>query len=328
MRIRQRTWALVLAAGDGTRLATLTTDASGRSVPKQFCSLNGGRSLLEDALQRARKLVPRDRVCAIVASDHRRYWQRTLWALPASNVIVQPRNVGTANGILLAVLSILERDPLARILFLPADHFVRDELTLSASLREAATRVVRSPAGLALVGIEPDQADPELGYIVPGARLADGSRAVERFVEKPDVATARELLARGALWNSFIFAASGPALLGMLRARLPESVDAMQTALVRDARSGTRAALEEVYQHLQPVDFSRAIVQGAESQLRVITAPACGWSDLGTPLRVAEALRRLAEEKIERSVARAPSYVTPPAFINLAVQHARLGLAG
>jgi mannose-1-phosphate guanylyltransferase len=105
MRFRQRTWGLVLAAGDGTRLATLTTDANGRSVPKQFCSLNGGRSLLEDAMHRARHIVPRDRLCAIVAADHRRYWQRTLWTLPSSNVIVQPRNRGTAHGILLAVLS-------------------------------------------------------------------------------------------------------------------------------------------------------------------------------------------------------------------------------
>lgn len=87
---QQRTWALALAAGDGARLATLTTDANGRSVPKQFCSLNGGHSLLEDALNRGRRIVPRERLCAIVAADHRRYWQPTLWALPASNVIVQP----------------------------------------------------------------------------------------------------------------------------------------------------------------------------------------------------------------------------------------------
>jgi mannose-1-phosphate guanylyltransferase len=329
MRIRQRTWALVLAAGDGTRLATLTTDASGRSVPKQFCSLNGGRSLLEDAMHRARRIVPRDRLCAIVAADHRRYWQRTLWTLPASNVIVQPRNRGTAHGILLAVLSILERDPLARIVFLPADHFVRDENALGASLREAATLLTRNPDGLALLGIEPDEADPELGYIVPGQPFADGTRAVERFVEKPEAQLARRLLAGGALWNSFIFAASGPALLGMLRDKLPESVDAMSTALARDLRLGTQAAVEDVYEHLQSIDFSRAIVQGAESRLRVLTAPACGWSDLGTPQRVAQTLARLEHERLERAAApRAHSFITAPAFINLAAQHARLGLAG
>jgi mannose-1-phosphate guanylyltransferase len=331
MRSRQRTWALVLAAGDGTRLASLTTDASGRSVPKQFCSLTGGRSLLEDAMHRARRIVPRDRLCAIVAADHRRYWQRTLWTLPASNVIVQPRNCGTANGILLAVLSILERDPLARIVFLPADHYVRDENALAASLREAATLLTRHPDGLSLIGIEPEEADPDLGYIVPGAVLRDGTRLVERFVEKPEPALARSLLARGALWNSFIFAAGGPALVGMMRERMPDVVDAMGTAIARDSRLGTRSALEDLYCELPLVDFSRAVVQGAEARLRVIAAPACGWSDLGTPKRVADALRRLELQRLERAnpeAPRAPSPIFAPAFINLAAQHARLGFAG
>ena len=126
MATRQRTWAVVLAAGDGTRLAHLTRDARGNAVPKQFCSLNGGASLLQEAMHRARRLVPRERLCVIVAEQHRRWWRPTLWSLPASNVVVQPRNCGTANGILLAMLSILERDPLARIVFLPADHLYGD----------------------------------------------------------------------------------------------------------------------------------------------------------------------------------------------------------
>jgi mannose-1-phosphate guanylyltransferase len=57
-------WAVVLAAGDGTRLASLRSNDRGRSVPKQFCSLNGGGSLLHAALQRARRIVPPERVRA------------------------------------------------------------------------------------------------------------------------------------------------------------------------------------------------------------------------------------------------------------------------
>jgi mannose-1-phosphate guanylyltransferase len=331
MSSRQRTWALVLAAGDGTRLATLTTDASGRAVPKQFCSLDGGHSLLEEAVQRGRRIVPRERLCVIVAADHRRYWQRTLWALPAGNVIVQPRNCGTANGILLAVLRILERDPLARIVFLPADHYVRDEVALGTSLRAAGTVLARNPRSPVLVGIEPEEADPELGYIVPGASLAGGAYEVARFVEKPDARVASELLASGALWNSFIFAAGGPALLGMMRERMPEIVESMATAIARDARSGGRSsALDELYQDLPPVDFSRAVLQGCEQKLRAVEAPACGWSDLGTPKRVAETLRRLEHERLERPrvAQRLASFTSAPAFISLAAQHARLGLAG
>jgi mannose-1-phosphate guanylyltransferase len=321
----QRTWAVVLAAGDGTRLASLTTDEHGNSVPKQFCSLDGGNSLLAEAMQRARHVAPRERVCVIVAERHRRYWQSALWAMPGANIIVQPRNCGTANGILLATLKILERDPLARIVFLPADHFVRDEAALALSLREAATELTRNPDELLLIGIEPEEADPELGYVVPATSSGTSLRLVEKFVEKPELQTARLLLKQGALWNSFIFAANGPALLGMIRAVAPENAEAVETALARDARLGARSiALEEAYEELPALDFSRGVMQGNEPRLRVITAPACGWSDLGTPQRVAQALKRF-EPRPRRAAA---PLAMPSAFINLAAQHARLAMVG
>jgi mannose-1-phosphate guanylyltransferase len=325
MATRQRTWAVVLAAGDGTRLAHLTRDARGNAVPKQFCSLNGGASLLQEAMHRARRLVPRERLCVIVAEQHRRWWGPTLWSLPASNIVVQPQNRGTANGILLATLSILERDPLARIVFLPADHYVRDERALGDSLREAATLLTRDLEGLLLIGIEPEEADPELGYIAPAAAGDDGTQHVARFVEKPDLATARSLIEAGALWNSFIFAARGPALLGLMRERMPEIVDRMATALARDARLGSGGrALRELYDELPSIDFSRTVAQGAEESMRVLTAPACGWSDLGTPKRVAETLRRLHEERLERPAAPKllPPFMAGSAFVNLAARAA------
>jgi hypothetical protein len=73
-----RTWAIVLAAGEGTRLSSLTRDAAGTAVPKQFCSLGGATSLLEQTLVRATTVVAHQRVTAIVASSHRRYWQPAL----------------------------------------------------------------------------------------------------------------------------------------------------------------------------------------------------------------------------------------------------------
>jgi hypothetical protein len=105
----------------------------------------------------------------------------------------------------------------------------------------------------------------------------------------------------------------------------------MATAIARDSRSGGRsAALDELYQDLPLVDFSRVVIQGSEEKLRVVKAPACGWSDLGTPKRVADTLKRIEHERLERPrvARRNPSFTTAPAFISLAAQHARLGLAG
>ena len=324
-----RTWAVVLAAGEGTRLASLTRDALGNSVPKQFCSLNGGSALVHDALQRARHVAPPEQVCAIVAQQHSRYWRKALRTLPARNIIIQPQNRGTANGVLLCLLAILERDPLARIVFLPADHFVLDESALARTLRDLALHLNHNPDGLTLIGIEPDEADPELGYIVPGGTLPDGSRTVDHFVEKPPLPVARELFHGQALWNSFIFAATGTALLGLLRLQMGASVDEMATALARDAQSGESSALVELYERLPVVDFSRAVVQQAPHSLRVIKGPACGWTDLGTPRRVAETLRRLGDNAPRpRNPPGTVRHMSIPGLINLAAQHARVALVG
>lgn len=315
-----QTWAIVLAAGDGTRLASLTTDSRGNAVPKQFCSLHGESSLLQDALQRARPIVPQERLCVIVAERHRPYWQQALSSLPERNLIVQPHNRGTAHGILLVVLRILARDPQARIVFLPADHYVRDEVALARGLRQIAALVNWHEQELLLLGIEPDEADPELGYIVPGEPVTDGSRAVQRFIEKPQRELARELIGRGALWNSFIFAAHGQTLLELLRERLPQTVAAMAQAVAQSACGHSGDSLTQIYSALETVDFSRAVVEGAESCLRVVTAPACGWSDLGTPQRVGAVLQR----PLAPVPSRQRSVFPVPTLINLASQHARL----
>jgi len=323
-------WAVVLAAGDGTRLAALTRDAAGNAVPKQFCSLNGGRTLVQEAVERARRIVPLDRTCAIVAQRHSQHWRQALCCLPAENIIVQPQNRGTANGVLLCALSILARDPLARIIFLPADHFVLDESALERSLRELTGSLAHNPDGLTLIGIEPDDPDPELGYIVPGQTLSDGLRTVARFVEKPAAPLAQELFATKALWNSFIFGASGAALLRLLRLQLGGTVDEMATAVSRDEYAGVCSALPELYERLPTADFSRAVIQQLPYTLRVLTVSACGWNDLGTPRRVAATLRLLAD----RSGGVAPHPTVPlrrvssAGLVDLATQPARPALVG
>jgi hypothetical protein len=92
----------------------------------------------------------------------------------------------------------------------------------------------------------------------------------------------------------------------------------MTAALTRDRRRAARArALDELYEHLPVLDFSRTVVQGAESVLRVSTAPACGWTDLGTPRRVAQLLQRLRRDPDARPRLRtAPA----PASVDLAAK--------
>lgn len=315
-------WALVLAGGDGRRLQALTTTASGVAVPKQYCSLQGGPSLLEDALRRAGAAVPIERICAVVSAQHRRWWASVSTWIPATNIFVQPQNRGTATGILLPLLRILHRDRNATLLILPSDHYVSAPSILTVAL-QSAVRESRHSDDILLVGFTPEMADPELGYIVPSASTGnalDPLRVLE-FVEKPSEAEARQLIARGGLWNAFILAARGQTLLEAFESRVPEVVMEMR-AILEKQTTGTamESHVADLYQRLPVLDFSRDILQWCTPKLRVMNVAPCGWSDLGTPGRVARTL--------ETKATRRSKWHQPPvranAFLNLAAQYAKL----
>jgi mannose-1-phosphate guanylyltransferase len=288
-------------------------------VPKQFCSLHGGRTLVEDAVARAAALTVPERICAIVAEQHRQWWRDVLAPLPRENVIAQPRNRGTAIGVLYPLLHILARDPQANVVLLPSDHYVREEFVLRQSLRAALRRLEREPATPVLLGLAPEEADSELGYILPGSKDADGSALVTQFIEKPSPQVARDIIANGGLWNAFIIAANVRSLVQIFTDRYPELVMDLQAAIEHGRRTPDSTALIETYQRLPELDFSRHILEGRTHALRVVRVPQCGWSDLGTPKRVAETLRRL---RFERN--RDTFVVRDTPHVNLALQHARM----
>jgi mannose-1-phosphate guanylyltransferase len=283
-------WAVVLAGGDGSRLRNLTRNDEGVAVPKQFCSLQGGPSLLAAALNRAAAIAPRERLCAIVAGQHRQWWaDGTLDDLPDSNVFVQPRNRGTAHGVLLPLVKIAARDPNAIVALLPADHYFRDEAAIAASLRRVTVLATENSDAIHLLGVEPEAADAELGYILPSPNARCRSRRIVRFIEKPKAAQARRLIELGALWNVFIIAASIRTLLNLYSPSFDATIAAM--------RHAEGAELDELYQSLPDIDFSRDILEGNEAKLRVLTVPRCGWSDLGTLDRIALMVRHFEEER-------------------------------
>lgn len=286
-------WAIVLAAGAGTRLSSLTRHSDGRMVPKQFCSLLGGRTLLEDALARAEGVVPRKRVLVVVAEEHRCHWARALEDHPAENTIVQARNIGTAAGILLPLLHVLERDPRARIVLLPSDHHFEQESVVQSSLRIALDALGDIDEGVILLGITPDAPETGYGWIVPlpSGRLV---RTVARFVEKPDRARASELMAQGALWNSFLVVAEGRSILSLYEMRLPGLLERFRSALGIEGPERAKS-LRDLYAGLEVNDFSRDVLEGSADELRLLIMPPCGWTDLGTPSRVKSCLASLAD---------------------------------
>ena len=283
-------WGVVLAGGSGRRLSSLTADATGTVIPKQFCSVFEGPSLLTTTIRRMRAVVDLSRILVVVAAAHRRWWEPELADIPPENVLVQPCDRGTACGVLLPLTSVLYRDPDARVVVAPSDHYVRDEATLRASLLEAVAHVDDRPHELVLLGMEPDRPDTEYGWITPSNDLTGAVRVVTSFVEKPDERRAHQLMLSGALWSSFTFVATGETLIDHFRRTLPWLVDRFSSALEFVSWDRHHHVLLRLYDHLPTVDFSRRVLQLLNKRLHVLAVPRCGWTDLGTPQRLLECI--------------------------------------
>jgi len=283
-------WSIVLAGGRGTRLASLTTVA-GETIPKQYCSLAGGPSMLRRALWRAAAIAAPERVLVVVTAEQRCWWERELRDLPSRNVLVQPLDRGTAAGILLPVAEVLRRAPSATVAVIPADHHVEREAELHRALRRACLAVELGSRPVALVGVVPEELDPELGWIVPSPEALESSAlAVARFHEKPPREEAAALLAAGAVVNTFLFAARARALWDVC--------EELVSDVARPLAAALSGSWQSAYQGLPTRDFSKAVLERAGKSLAVVTAGSCGWSDLGTPERVARCLRRQANRRV------------------------------
>lgn len=284
-----RPWVVVLAGGDGRRLQGAVVRGRQVDRPKQFYRFSGSDSLLGQTLQRAKRIAGPSRTVVVVREDHRCWWSSELNRLPSEHVLAQIDNRGTAVAILHALLHVLRRDAHATLVILPSDHGVTAETVLLDSIGLAA-RMAERDHKLVLLGAAPEHPETEYGYVLPGGDVAGGMRNVERFVEKPEPRLARELLAVGALWNTFVCAGSGQALLALYRESQPRMLRGYLDFLA--AHDADVMVGRAQFRALPCVDFSRDVLQSAAHRLRVLTVPPCGWTDLGTPRRVDQWLDR------------------------------------
>jgi mannose-1-phosphate guanylyltransferase len=283
-------WAIVLAGGDGTRLASLTEQLYGEPLPKQFAVLAGDRSLLQATIDRLLPLVPPSRTVIVVplayeALAREQVAKRYGMAGPV-HIVVQPANRGTGPGVMLPLAHVLALDPHARVVVAPSDHHYRDADSFRSAVSAAARQTATVP--LTLVGAEADHAETEYGWIEPGESLGDGMRRVARFIEKPSAPVARELYARGFLWNTFTMVAAAARLWEISEGRMPVQATLIHACVARNASKGR--CLARAYDAMESVSFSRAVLERT-ADLGVVSAPGCGFSDWGSPARVAASLR-------------------------------------
>jgi mannose-1-phosphate guanylyltransferase len=193
--------------------------------PKQLLPLAGPRALIEDTVERARALVPDERI-RILAGEHlAAAFRGVLPDLPASAYLVEPQARGTCPVLVWAAWEVARLDPEAVLVSLHSDHLIRP-LDAFQDTVAAAAEVARTLEMLVTVGIQPDRVETGYGHIQPGADIdapagADAFR-VAAFHEKPDADTARRYVDAGYLWNSGIFVWRASVFLEEVRRHAPE----------------------------------------------------------------------------------------------------------
>src|SRR5262249_8871019 len=187
-RARKTRWAIILAGGDGTRLRELTRRLAGDDRPKQFCPLLGDDALLDETRRRVGLGVPTSQTFFSVTAAHERFYAPLLADVRCDQIVVQPRNRGTAPAILYALLRMAEVAPNDAVAILPSDHFVSDDARFMAHVDAAFDLVGARPDLVALLGLAPDRAETEYGWIEPAQPVigpaGPSSYGVRRFWEK------------------------------------------------------------------------------------------------------------------------------------------------
>jgi mannose-1-phosphate guanylyltransferase len=298
-----RRYGIILAAGEGKRLQPLVQRLRGDTLPKQYVSFIGRRSVLEHTFARVEQVVPRERIFTVISQDHLRYPTvvRQLSRQPKGTVLTQPENKDTGPGILLPLMHLYKRDPECMVAVFPSDHFVLEEDLFMSHVSFAFQVVERNPALLVLLAVQPSEIEPEYGYVMPHGDEAEkplglSIRRVSRFIEKPSRDAAREMIFKGGLWNTMVMVFKVKTLVDIAREYAAELYgpfeEIMNTIGTRKEKSKTR----EIYRELKGVNFSREILEMLPlyrpSCLSVLAVRNVLWSDWGLPRSIERVLRQ------------------------------------
>ena len=271
--------AVIMAGGSGTRF----WPASRRSRPKQLLSLVGGEPLIRTTVDRILPLVPAERIWVVTTEATAEATREVLPELAPGNVLVEPVGRDTAACAGFAAVVVRHSDPDGVCLVLPADHVIRETSRFRRALA-AGAEMVEQNRGLLTFGVRPTRPETGFGYLQVGREhdsIDEWSvHELARFVEKPDLETARQYLGEGGyLWNSGMFVWPVAELLGEIRRQLPMLADGLDR--IADALGSDRAGdvIEEIYPTLPKISVDYGIMEGAE---RCWTIPVdFPWSDVG-----------------------------------------------
>lgn len=278
---------VIMAGGSGTRF----WPESRRAKPKQFLTLAGDRTLLQQAADRCRPWIPPERIHVVTNAAHAGETLRQLPDLPAENVLLEPCGRNTAPCIGLAALQVDCLDPDAVILVAPADHLIRPDAAFRATVEKGVALLERSPQASVLIGIPPTYPATAYGYIERGDSVESGAASafqVKSFREKPTREVAAQFLDTGSYyWNAGIFLWRAAHILRLLAEYQPE-IHARLTRLRTEWKTPRwDAAIAAEFPGMPSISIDYGVLEpGAARRDRdqpVFVVPASfEWDDVGS----------------------------------------------
>jgi mannose-1-phosphate guanylyltransferase/mannose-6-phosphate isomerase len=266
---------VILSGGAGTRLWPLSREA----YPKQFLPLVGGLSMLQATWQRVAPVA--GRAPLIVANENHRFVaaeQLHQLGVQPQAILLEPIGRNTAPAIALAALEATRdgADPL--LLVLPSDHVIANEAAFHAAV-QAATAAAQA-GKLVTFGIVPT--GPETGYGYICASGGEVVRAVQRFVEKPDLATAQAYVDSGEYyWNSGMFLFRASRYLQELQQFRPDMAAGCRAAFAGAVRDADFIRLDTAaFEAIEGDSIDYAVMERTADA--VVLPLDAGWSDVGS----------------------------------------------
>lgn len=274
--------ALIMAGGRGERF----WPRSRKNLPKQFLSLtDDGKTMIQLTVERILPLVGLEDIYIATNRDYKALVREQLPDLPEENILCEPVGKNTAPCIGLGAVHMAKKYGDATMLVLPSDHLIKYNKIFLNTLRDAC-EVAEQGQNLVTIGITPDAPETGYGYIkfVPEETVGHAF-AVERFVEKPDLETAKEYLATEQyFWNSGMFIWKLSTILSNLEEHLPELYAGLSRIGAAIGTEQENEILEREFQAFSSESVDYGIMEKAKNIY--ILSGSFGWDDVGSWLAV------------------------------------------